>query len=76
MLAEMKDLQRVRYVSNCNFAVVYAGLGESDLAFASLEKAFAAHDGNLIYLKTDPLLADLRGDPRFAEMLKRLGMPN
>ncbi len=62
MLDQLKQMQRVRYVSNCNFAVVYAGLGETDLAFASLESAFKAHDANLIYLKTDPLLANLHGD--------------
>ncbi len=75
MLDELKEMQRVRYVSNCNFAVAYTGLGETDLAFASLESAFKAHDDNLVYLKTDPLLADLRGDPRYGDLLKRMGLP-
>jgi len=75
MLDELKQMQRDRYVSDFHFAIVYTGLGETDLAFASLENAFKAHDANLVYLKVDPLLADLRGDPRFAGMLKRLNLP-
>jgi len=53
-------------------AQVYAYRGELDQAFAWLERAHRQHDGGLVLLKTDLLLKSLRGDPRYAQMLKRL----
>jgi tetratricopeptide (TPR) repeat protein len=56
-------------------AIVYAGLGDKDRAFDALERARAAGLPLFRYppLKTDPLFDPLRSDPRFAELLKRLG---
>ncbi len=56
-------------------AMIYAGLGEKDEAFNWLEKAFAAHDKGLMYLKIDPTLDPLRTDPRFAALVRRVGLP-
>jgi TolB-like protein len=56
-------------------AEVYAWRGERDAAFTWLERAHAQHDGTLVQLKFDPLLARLRPDPRFAAMLKKMGLP-
>ncbi len=76
MLKELKEMQQARFVSNFHLAAVYVGLGEKDLAFESLEKAFKDHDTNLIYLNVDPLLAELKGDPRFTDLVNRIGIPN
>ncbi len=55
-------------------AVVYAMLGEKDAAFAALEKAVAA--GNHVdTIKVDPRLDNLRSDPRYADLLRRMGLP-
>jgi tetratricopeptide (TPR) repeat protein len=55
-------------------ATSYGMLGEKDNAFASLEKAAAA--GNHIdTIKVDPALDNLRSDPRFADLLRRIGLP-
>jgi eukaryotic-like serine/threonine-protein kinase len=55
-------------------ATSYAMLGEKDAAFAALEKAAAA--GNHIdTLKVDPALDNLRSDPRYADLLRRIGLP-
>ncbi len=55
-------------------AVVYAMLGEKDAAFAALEKAVAA--GNHVdTIKVDPGLDNLRSDPRYADLLRRMGLP-
>jgi len=56
-------------------AIVYAGLGDKDRAFDALERARAAGFRLFRYppLKTDPLFDPLRSDPRFADLLKRLG---
>jgi len=56
-------------------AEAYAWRGERDAAFIWLERAHAQHDGILVQLKFDPLLAKLHTDPRFAAMVKKMGLP-
>jgi adenylate cyclase len=55
-------------------AYVYAGLGDKDKAFEWLEKGYNEQNGYLGYLKVDPLWDNLRTDPRFAAMLKKMGL--
>ena len=62
-----------KYVSPCELAILYDSLGEREQAFASLEKAYAAHDLKLKGL-LDPAYDGLRGDPRFANLLNRVGL--
>jgi len=56
-------------------AEVYAWRGEPDRAFDWLDRAFAQNDPGLSYLNTDPLVRKLRGDPRYAALVKRLNLP-
>jgi tetratricopeptide (TPR) repeat protein len=56
-------------------ALVYAGLGEKDEAFAWLEKAYAVRDKGLTSIKIDPCLDPLRSDPRFPGLVRRVGLP-
>jgi serine/threonine protein kinase len=56
-------------------AAVHARLGEKDRAFEWLEKAFQERPPFLLYLKIHPLFEDLRGDPRFGALVKRVGIP-
>ena len=54
----------------------YAALGEKDKAFAELNKAYENRDGFVVmYLKVDPRLDPLRSDPRFQDLLRRVGFP-
>jgi tetratricopeptide (TPR) repeat protein len=53
-------------------ALVYIGLGDRDQAFSMLEEAYDDRFAGLIYLTTDPIYDDLRPDPRFAELARRL----
>ena len=53
-------------------ALVLAGLGERDQAFARLEQAHQKHDGSLILLQVDPLLDPLRSDARFQDLMRRV----
>ena len=61
------------YVSPFDIAVVYAGLGNRDQAFAWLEKAFDERPRTMLSLKVNPRLRiPLRSDPRFANLMRRV----
>ena len=62
------------YVSPAELAVLYAGLGDKEGAIALLEKAYVAHDLQMQYLKIDPHYDSLRSDPRFVELIKKVGL--
>ena len=74
VLDELQERSKQGYVSAYLTAVIYAGLGEKDRAFEWLEKAFNERAEFLIYLKTDPRLETLRTDPRFLDLLRRIGL--
>ncbi|CAN5732308.1 hypothetical protein BH18ACI4_BH18ACI4_09600 [soil metagenome] len=63
------------YVSPAELAALYAMLGDDERAFALLERAYAAHDLQMQYLKLDPHYDNLRSDPRFQDLLRRVGLP-
>jgi len=75
LLDELKEQSKRRYVSWCDFAAIYAGLGDKDQAFACLERAYAQRDARLVELKVDARLDPLRSDPRFKDLLRRIGLP-
>jgi serine/threonine-protein kinase len=58
------------------YAQIRAQLGQTDRAFAELGNAIAARDAGLIYLKADPFLDPIRGDPRYAALLRKLKFPS
>jgi TolB-like protein/DNA-binding winged helix-turn-helix (wHTH) protein/Tfp pilus assembly protein PilF len=64
---------RERYVPPYAMALVSAGLGEDDVLFEWLDKAYTARDVHLIYLPVDPKWDRYRRDPRFAALLRRCG---
>jgi serine/threonine-protein kinase len=74
-LDQLKAVSKQGYVSPMYFVFTYARLGEKDQAFAWLEKAYDEHQPWLAYLKTDPQFDPLRADPRFADLVRRVGLP-
>jgi DNA-binding winged helix-turn-helix (wHTH) protein/TolB-like protein/tetratricopeptide (TPR) repeat protein len=74
-LEELKERAKRTHVLPYDIAVIYVGLGEKDRAFEWLEKSFAERDEGLLYLRVDPVLDSLRSDPRFADLLRRVGFP-
>jgi TolB-like protein/Tfp pilus assembly protein PilF len=56
-------------------AWAYAGLGDNDQAFAWLERAYEERRIRMQWLNVDPLLARLRSDPRFTDLVRRMGLP-
>ena len=56
-------------------AWLYSMLGDKEEAFALLEQGYKEHDGVMIHLKDDPKWAPIRSDPRFKELIRRVGLP-
>jgi tetratricopeptide (TPR) repeat protein len=75
LLRELEALARTRYVPAYHFAVVHIGLGEADPAFEWLERTFQERSDALVYLKVEPAFDSLREDPRFRELVQRVGLP-
>jgi len=75
ILDDLQKLAKERYVAPHFFAGIYVGLGDHDRAIEYLEKSCAEHCHWLIYLHIDPSMDDLRNDPRFQELLRRVGLP-
>ncbi len=61
-------------VGRYEIALVYAGLGDKQKAFAWLEESYKAHDEGLTNLKLDPCMDPLRSDPRFTDLMRRVGL--
>jgi DNA-binding winged helix-turn-helix (wHTH) protein/tetratricopeptide (TPR) repeat protein len=56
-------------------ATIYAGLGDKDAAFAWLDKSLARREGSVAVIKVEPMLDNLRDDPRFSDILRRMNLP-
>jgi len=74
ILTELQKRAERSYVSASEIAAIYAGLGDWDRAMAWLEKAADERAFHLVYLKVRPEFAPLRSDPRFADLLRRVGL--
>ena len=62
-----------RYVPQYNIAEIYNGLGEHDDSLAWLEREFAQRDPLMVFLKVDQRFDNLRSDPHFQDLLRRVG---
>lgn len=74
VLGELSALARERYVSPAEFVFVRVGLGQTEEAFVALERAYAQRSDMFVNLRVDPRLDPLRSDPRFHELLRRVGL--
>jgi TolB-like protein/DNA-binding winged helix-turn-helix (wHTH) protein/Tfp pilus assembly protein PilF len=61
-------------VSGYHIALIYKGLGQHDEALAWLERAYAQRSPAMVFLKVEPKWNDLRSDPRFQDLLRRVGL--
>ena len=62
------------YVSPAELAMLYTAMNEREQAFSCLEKAYEIHDAQLQYLGVSPELDPLRSDPRFQNLMRRVGL--
>lgn len=70
---ELEKSQAQRYVLPYNIAKIYAVAGDSDKAFAWLDKAYAEGNPDLIELNSEPIFDGLRGEARFSNLMERIG---
>jgi serine/threonine-protein kinase len=75
ILDELTRLAKEKYIAPYFFAGIHGGLGENDRAIQYLEKSYEEHSHWLIYLHIDPSMDGLRSDPRFQDLLRRIGLP-
>ena len=74
VVAEMHELARQRYVPAYGFAINYAALGDKDQAFHWLERSLQDGGWEITFLKVDQQMDSLRSDPRFDDLVRRVGL--
>lgn len=75
ILTELERLAGQKFVTSYGVALVHAGLGQNNAAFTWLNKAFDERSHWLVWLRLDPRWNGLRSDPRFSELVRRMGFP-
>ncbi|HET7451702.1 MAG TPA: tetratricopeptide repeat protein, partial [Thermoanaerobaculia bacterium] len=73
-LAQLKALARSRYVPPYHFAWIYTGMGDRDRAIGELEQVYREHTQHVVDFKTVPMFDPLRNDPRYQDLVKRVGL--
>ena len=75
ILADLESLSRHTYVSPWLFAIIYPDLGDKERAFFWLEKCYQGREHDLVFSKVWPMFNSLHSDPRYQELMKRVGLP-
>lgn len=75
IINRFRAIAKTQYVMSYHLVLIYAALGEKDKAFVELEQAFEERDYLLPRIKVEPFLDPLRDDPRFKDLIKRMGLP-
>ncbi len=74
LLGEMKERNKNGYVPSAAFVNAYLGLGDNEQAFVWLEQAYKEQSNLLQFLKVHPYFDPIRGDPRFVDLMHRVGL--
>jgi serine/threonine protein kinase/Flp pilus assembly protein TadD len=74
VVVQMHELAKQRYVPAYGFGCAYAALGDKDQAFQWLERSLQDGGWEITFLKVDPAMDSLRSDPRFNDLVKRVGL--
>lgn len=75
VLSQLHEMREASYLSPYGIALVHVGLGEHDDAFAWLERAYDDRIGWMVFLDVEPRWDPLRNDPRFEDLIGRMGFP-
>jgi len=74
VLKELDERSKREYVSAFYMVLIYLGLNDNDQAFKWLERAYEERSTHLVWLKVDPIFDGLRSDPRFTDLMRRMGL--
>jgi TolB-like protein len=75
ILRRLKEQRKRRHIPATYLGMLYAGLGDYDEAFEWFEKAYQERAGGLTLLNADPMAHSFRNDPRFQDLVRRIGLP-
>lgn len=75
IITQLKQISKRSYVLPHIIAAIYTALGESNQAFAWLQRAYQDRSSPLVWIKVDPWFDNLRADPRFIDLVRRMGVP-
>jgi tetratricopeptide (TPR) repeat protein len=75
ILEQLKERSQQTYVQPMAMAMIHTGLGNRNEAFDWLGRAFEDRSAGLVYLRVDPVFEPIATDPRFAELIRRVGLP-
>jgi len=75
ILKEFQEPSKQNRLQPEYLAEIYCLLGEKEKAYAWLEKAYAEHDSSLLWIKCQPEFDSLSPEPRYQELLRRIGFP-
>ena len=75
ILSDLKKLSQQTYVSPWWLAIVYSDLGDKDKAFFWLEKCYQGREHDLVFSKVWPMFNSLHSDPRYQDLMRRVGLP-
>ena len=74
LLADLKQRKSTGYIPSAAFVNAYLGLGENEQAIAALQKAVQEKSNILQFVKTHPYFDPIRSDPRFRDLVNRVGL--
>jgi serine/threonine-protein kinase len=75
ILDQFKQLSSRANVDFYCVALIYSGLGNADAAFQYLDKGYGQRSGLMVFIKVDPFWVNVRSDPRYQDLLRRMGLP-
>jgi len=75
LLNQLIEQSKERFVSAYDIAAIHVGLGNTNQAFEWLDKAYEERSGFLPYIKCDRRFNPLHSDPRYQDLLRRIGLP-
>jgi Predicted integral membrane protein len=75
-LEALSQVQRRSYASPWHVAIIYANLGDKEQTFVWLEKCYQTHEHDLVFSRLWPMFDSLRSDPRYEDLLRRIGLPH
>jgi tetratricopeptide (TPR) repeat protein len=74
ILHDLNDLSNRQYVSLLELAAIYLALGNKEMAFHCLEQAYTEHSFHLVNLMVSPRFKSVRSEPRFQDLVQRIGL--